>query len=101
MTMEKLTTWVLAIGAALILAGGCMSGPSDLETAKLVAEDVAAAELAAQRFERDLRECKKAVGPTADLIQISGTEHYVCRDVAIEPTPASVMHRYALLGSGK
>lgn len=101
MTMEKLTTWVLAVGAALVLAGGCMSGPSDIESAQLVAEDMAAAELAAQRFERDLRECKRRVGPAADLIQIGGTEHYVCRDVAIEPTPARVMHRYALLGGGK
>ncbi len=101
MTMEKLTTWAFAIGAALVLAGGCMSGPSDIEAAQLVAEDVAAAELASQRFERDLRECKKAVGPAADLIQIQGTDHYVCRDVAIEPAPARVMHRYALLGSGK
>lgn len=101
MTMEKLTTWALAIGAALILAGGCISGPSDHQAAQAQADDLADARLAAARLERDLRECKKAVGQTADLIQIQGTDHYVCRDVAIEPAPARVMHRYALLGSGE
>ncbi len=98
MTMNKFTTWALAAGVALILAGGCMGGPSDLETAQLVADDVAAAELASQHFERDLRACKRAIGPAADLVHIQGTDHYVCRDMPIEPTPAELLQRYALLG---
>lgn len=59
-------------------------------------------EASARRFERDLRACKKAVGPSADLVQIQGTEHYVCRDMPIEPTPPAVFGKYALLvGAGK
>ncbi len=98
MTMEKLTTWALAIGAALVLAGGCMSGPSDQQTAQAQADDLSDAKLAAVRFERDLRECKRRVGPAADLVQIQGTDHYVCREMHVEPTPAEMLQRYAQLG---
>ena len=69
---------------------------------RMQAEDLAdaqrTAKLAAQRFERDLRACKKALGPSADLVQIERTGDYVCREVDVEPTPAEVLHRYYDLG---
>ncbi len=94
-------TLALAIGCALAAAGALLDGPSEQETAQAQADDLAAAELASQRFERDLRECKRRMGPAADLIQISDTDHYVCRDMPIEPTPAKILHGYALMGSVK
>ena len=99
---EKFTTLALASGIAMILGGSyLLDGPSDEQIERATAADLADAKLAAQRFERDLRACKKAVGPSADLVQIQGTEHYVCREGAIEPAPAELLHRYALLGGGK
>ena len=38
---------------------------------------------------------------SAELIQIRGSEDYVCREAEIEPTPAEVLHRYAQLGETK
>lgn len=94
-------TLALAIGCAIVAAGALLDGPSDIDAAQVLADDMDAAELASQRFERDLRECKRRVGPAADLIQISDTDHYVCRDMPIEPTPAKILHGYALMGSAK
>lgn len=94
-------TLALAIACALASAGTQLDGPSEQETAQAQADDLVAAELSAQRFERDLRECKRRMGPAADLIQIAGTENYVCRDMPIEPTPAKILHGYALIGSVK
>jgi len=100
---EKFTALALASGIAMILGGSyLLDGPSDEQIERATAADLADAKLAAQRFERDLRACKKAVGPSADLVQIQGTEHYVCRDMPIEPTPPAVFGKYALLvGAGK
>lgn len=94
-------TIALAIGCALAAAGALLDAPSEHETAQAQANDLAAAELASQRFERDLRECKRRVGPAADLIEIAGTDDFVCRDMPIEPTPAKILHGYALIGSVK
>lgn len=94
-------TLALAIACALAAAGALLDGPSEHETAQAQANDLAAAELASQRFERDLRECKRRVGPAADLIEIAGTDDFVCRDMPIEPTPAKILHGYALIGSVK
>lgn len=98
----KLTMNILfaGIAAAVLAAGGVLlDGPSDAEIAKAQAADFADYQQAAQRFERDLRACKRALGPTADLVQIAGTDDYACREVAVQPTPAGVMHRYAQLGA--
>ena len=40
-------------------------------------------------------------GPSAELIQIRGSDDYVCREREIEPTPAEVLHRYADLSGRK
>jgi hypothetical protein len=94
-------TLALAIGCAMAAAGALLDGPSDIDTAQALASDLEAAELAGQRFARDLRECKRHVGPAADLIEIAGTNDFVCRDMTIEPTPAKILRSYALTGSGK
>ena len=100
MKFENLT--LAAALACLLAAGGALlDGPSEAETAAAQAADLAEAQQAAQRFERDLRECKLAKGPTADLIEIAGTDNFVCREVAIEPTPAKILHRYADLAGSK
>lgn len=97
--IEKFTTLALVSGVALILGSSyLLDGPSDAEVEEALAASHADAKLAMQRFERDLRACKKALGPSADLIQIQGTEDYVCREVPIEPTPREVLGKYALLG---
>ena len=92
-----------AVAAMALAAGGALlDGPSDAEVARMEAADLAdaqrTAKLAAQRFERDLRACKKALGPSADLVQIERTGDYVCREMPIEPTPAEVLHRYYDIG---
>ena len=102
MHIEKFTTWALALGAAAILSASyLLDGPSDEQIERATAADLADAKLAAQRFERDLRACKRAIGPSADLVQIERTGDYVCREMAIEPTPAEVLHRYADLSGRK
>ena len=91
-----------AAGAMAILAtGALLDGPSDADIERATAADLADAKLAAQRFERDYRACKRALGPSADLVQIERTGDYVCREMAVEPTPAEVLHRYADLSGGK
>lgn len=91
MHIEKFTTWALALGAAAILSASyLLDGPSDEQIERATAADLADAKLAAQRFERDLRACKRAIGPSADLVQIERTGDYVCREMAVEPTPAEV-----------
>jgi hypothetical protein len=94
---------ILAAAAAMTLAAGgaLLDGPSDADIERATAADLADAKLAAQRFERDLRACKRAMGPSADLVQIAGSDDYVCREMPIEPTPASVLHKYAQLGEKK
>ena len=107
MHIEKFTTWALALGAAAILSASyLLDGPSEADLARAQAADLAdaqrTAKLSAQRFERDLRACKKALGPTADLIEIAGSDgDYVCREQAIEPTPAAILSRYADLAGRK
>lgn len=93
---------LVAAAACLLAAGGALlDGPSEADVAVAQAADLADAQQAAKRFERDLRACKLAKGPAADLIQIERSGDYVCREVAIEPIPAEILHRYALLGGGK
>ena len=102
MTIDKLTTWALAAGASLIIGAGYMlDGPSADEVARMEAASMVDAKLAAQHFERDLRACKRALGPSADLIQIEGRDDYVCREMPIEPTPEHTLHRYVELAGRK
>ena len=98
---NRLVIGVLCVGMAAILLGGqFLDRPvSDIDAA--IAADIEDAKLAAQHFERDYQACKKTLGPTADLIQIEGSDHYVCRQTIIEPTPAELLHQYAKLGAKK
>ena len=48
-----------------------------------------------------LKRCYQERGPSAELIQIAGSDDYVCREREIEPTPAEVLHRYADLSGRK
>lgn len=92
-----------AVAAMALAAGGALlDGPSDEEIARAQAADFQEYKQRQQRFERDLRACKKAVGPSADLIEIAGSDgDYVCREQAIEPTPAAILSRYADLAGRK
>ena len=101
-TFDRFKIWALAAGAALAIGGSyLLDGPSEEEVERAIAADLVDAKLSAQRFERDLRACKRAMGPSADLVQIERTGDYVCREREIEPTPAEVLHRYAQLGERK
>ena len=101
-TFDRFTTWALALGAALAIGGGyLLDGPKDEQIERAIAADLVDAKLSAQRFERDLRACKRAMGPSADLVQIERTGDYVCREMDVEPTPAEVLHRYADLSGRK
>ena len=101
--MKTIENWIAAaaIVAAFLGAAAMLEGPSDTDIERATAADLADAKLAAQRFERNYRACKRALGPSADLVQIERTGDYVCREMAVEPTPAEVLHRYADLSGGK
>ena len=102
--MTIITNWILAAAGAcaFLAAGALLDGPSDEEIARAQAADFQEYKQRQQRFERDLRACKKALGPTADLIEIAGSDgDYVCREQAIEPTPAAILSRYADLAGRK
>ena len=98
--MNRITTLTMAAAMACLLAAGgaLLDGPSEADIAAATAADLADARMAAQRFERDYRECLRLMGPGADLIQIEGTSDYVCRKVSIEPTPVEILRKYSDLG---
>lgn len=91
----------ITAAAALFAVMHIVSGPSEAETQAVQAADLADAQALAQHEAMLVRECHRLRGPGAVLLQIRDTDSYVCREGAIEPTPASVMQRYALLGGGK
>lgn len=100
--MQKFTTWGLALGlAGVLLAGTIHNEPAMADVEAMQAADLKDAIESARRFDRDLRACKQALGPSADLVQIAGTDDYVCREMPIEPTPAELLHRYAELAGRK
>ena len=97
--LDKFTTWALTAGIALAFSMSfLLDGPSDLQVAEAQAADLADAQAQARRVADLVRECHRLRGPDAVLLQIRDTDNFVCREGAIEPTPASVMQRYALLG---
>ena len=93
---------LMSAAACLLAAGGALlDGPSEEEIARAQAADFQEYKKRAQRFERDLKACKRAMGPTADLVEIAGSDgDYVCREMAVEPTPTAILSRYADLGRG-
>lgn len=85
--------------AMLFAAMHIANGPSEHETQTAQAADLADAQAQVEHVAGLVRKCHLLRGPSAELLQIRDTDHYVCREGAIEPMPASVMQRYALLGS--
>ena len=101
-TLDKFTTWALAAGAALAIGGSyLLDGPSDEQVERAIAADLQAARREELRMTLMLKRCYQERGPSAELIQIAGSDDYVCREREIEPTPAEVLHRYAQLGEKK
>ena len=98
-TLDRFTTWVLAAGATLIIGGSyLLDGPSDEQVERAIAADLQAARRDELRMALMTKACFKAKGPAAELVQIAGSDDYVCREREIEPTPAKVLHRYYDLG---
>ena len=101
-TLDKFTTWALAAGAALAIGGGyLLDGPSEEEVERAIAADLKAARRDELRMTLMTKRCHQERGPSAELIQIAGSDDYVCREREIEPTPAEVLHQYAKLGGEK
>ena len=101
-TIDRFTTWALAAGAALAIGGGyLLDGPSDEQVERAIAADLQAARRDELRMTLMTKRCHQERGPSAELIQIAGSDDYVCREREIEPTPAEVPHRYAGLSGRK
>ena len=75
-----------AIAALLAAGGALLDGPDAEQIERATAADLADAKLAAQRFDRDLRACRRAMGPDADLVEIARSGDFVCR------APAKLSH---------
>lgn len=101
-TLDKFTTWALALGAALAIGGSyLLDGQSDEQVERAIAADLQAARRDELRMTLMLKRCYQERGPSAELIQIRGSDDYVCREREIEPTPEHVLHQYAKLGEKK
>ena len=101
-TIDRFTTWALAAGAALAIGGSyLLDGPSDEQVERAIAADLQAARRDELRLSLMTKRCYQERGPSAELIQIAGSDDYVCREREIEPTPAEVLHQYAKLGGAK
>ena len=101
-TFDRFTTWALAAGAALAIGGSyLLDGPSDEQVERAIAADLQAARRDELRLSLMTKRCFQERGPSAELIQIRGSDDYVCRAAEIEPTPEHVLHRYAQLGEKK
>ena len=78
--MQKLTTWTLAIGAAVILAAShLLDGPSDHETAQIMQADITYAKAAARDAAILEARCKATRGPSAELVMVGTNGDYACR----------------------
>ena len=101
-TLDRFKIWALAAGAALAIGGSyLLDGQSEEQVERAIAADLQAARRDELRMTLMLKRCYQERGPSAELIQIRGSEDYVCRAAEIEPTPAEVLHRYAQLGEKK
>lgn len=97
---ETLKNWLTAIVAiaALTGIGYLLDGPSAAEVEAAQAADLEDARHRAAVVAGLTRRCHEMRGPDAELLQIEGSDDYVCREAVIEPTPAEILHRYAQLG---
>ena len=81
--MQKLTTWLLAIGVAAILAASyLLDGPSDHETAQAMQADITYAKAAARDAAVLDARCKATRGPSAELVMVGTNGDYACRVMA-------------------
>ena len=78
--MQKLTTWTLAVGAAVILSASyLLDGPSDNETAQVMQADITYAKAAARDAAILEARCKSLRGPSAELVMVGTNGDYACR----------------------
>lgn len=97
---QTLINWSMALAglAAFLGAGYLLDGPSAAEVEAAQAADLVDAQRHAALMADMTRICTEMRGPGAELLQIEGSDDYVCRESVIEPTPAEILHRYAQLG---
>ena len=78
--MQKLTTWTIAVGAAVILAASYqLDGPSEHETAQIMQADITYAKAAARDAAILEARCKATRGPSAELVMVGTNGDYACR----------------------
>lgn len=83
MHIQKLTTWTLAIGVAVILAASyLLDGPSDHETAQSIQADITYAKAAARDVAVLDARCKATRGTAAELVMVDTNGDYACRVIA-------------------
>ena len=88
---------VAAAVVGLLALGALMDGVSDEQVERAIAADLKAARRDELRLSLMTKACFKAKGPAAELVQIAGSDDYVCREREIEPTPEHVLQRVAML----
>lgn len=88
---------VAAAVMGLLALGALMDGVSDEQVERAIAADLKAARRDELRLSLMTKACFKAKGPAAELVQIAGSDDYVCREREIEPTPEHVLQRVAML----
>ena len=88
---------VAAAVVGLLALGAFMDGVSDEQVERAIAADLKAARRDELRLSLMTKRCFQELGPAAELIQIEGSDDYVCREREIEPTPEHVLQRVAML----
>lgn len=88
---------VAAAVVGLLALGALMDGVSDEQVERAIAADLKAARRDELRLSLMTKRCFQELGPAAELIQIEGSDDYVCREREIEPTPEHVLQRVAML----
>ena len=88
---------VTAAAMGLLALGALMDGASDEQVERAIAADLKAARRDELRMTLMTKRCFQERGPSAELIQIAGSDDYVCREREIEPTPEHVLQRVAML----
>ena len=88
---------VAAAVMGLLALGGFMDGVSDEQVERAIAADLKAARRDELRLSLMTKRCFQERGPSAELVQIAGSDDYVCREREIEPTPEHVLQRVAML----
>ena len=100
--MSKLfTITAIALTLGVLAVATHLDNVSDEQVEKAVAADLQAARRDAMRMTLMVKRCHKEKGPSAEVIQIEGTDDYVCREGDVEPTPEHILRRYAELAGRK